>query len=384
MTPPSTHLGLPPPRVVRVPTATMPAESAKPSPEPVEPAAAPAPTPLVESGHVDLIDGQRLTGHPMTPGDAAVRPSADGSLGWVSPRLGELSIPLDVVRRVVMRPDLTPSHQQSDKHDRVLLSNGDRISGFVESIGRDVVITPEGTDGTRQSAAAIEMSQVAAIEFSNADAPPGHTPMVWLSDGSVIAASKVNIDAANGRASLVATIRAGKTVSEAETSALQLGELAAIVFDHSRLIPLSSIPTSEVSGGVDRRIVPPATTASIPGFDVSPLSCDDIVLPGPMTVTWNLPKETRRVGGWLVLDDSHWAWGDCQVTVSLAPAEPAGSAPVEVLSTRLNALHPAAMMAMNVSPGQRLVVQVAPGESGPVDDQVTLRHVLLLTGPSAN
>lgn len=381
-TPPSTHLGLPPPRVVRVPTIAIPTAQAKPGGELSEPPA--APQPVIEPGHIDLIDGQRLTGRPAIPTDPNAQQPADGTLAWANSRLGQLSIPLDLVGRVVIRPDFAAPISHNSKHDLVRLSNGDRIGGFVESVGRQVVIAPESADGSKPGTMAIDINQVAAIDFANAPVPARRMPMVWLSDGSVFGASRVSIDAPSGRASLVAAVLPGKPASETETSNLQLGEIAAIVFDHSRLIPLSSLPASAASSGAERRVVPPAQTAAVPGFDVSPLNCDDIVLPGPMTATWELPPEARRIGGWLVLDDSHWAWGDCQVTVSLSAAGSGSAAPVEVLSTRLNALHPAAMLAMDVSPGQRLIVQVLPGENGPVDDHVTLRHVLVLTVPAAN
>lgn len=383
-TPPSTHLGLPPPRAVRIPITATSTPSTKPSAEQEEPEVQPPPPIIIEPGHLDLIDGQRLTGHPLIPADPASPQPSDGSLAWANPRLGALSVPLELVRRVVIRPESGSRQAQSQKYDLVVLSNGDRLSGFIESVGRQVVISPETAEGSKPGTAAIDIGQVAVIEFANAAAAARQTSMVWLSDGSVIAASKVAIDAPSGRASLAAAIRADKPDSESETSSLQLGEMAAIAFDSSRLVPLASLPATATSGGSDRRITPPATTAAVPGFDVSPLSCDDIDLPGPMTVSWELPKHARRVGGWLVLDDSHWAWGDCHVTVSLAPGGSGSAAPIEVLSTRLNALNPAAMLAVDVSPGQRLVVHVSPGENGPVDDHVTLRHVLVLTAPPAD
>lgn len=163
-------------------------------------------------GTLVLTDGQRLAGR------LADAPAADGRLRWEHPLFGTLDVDLERVRAVAFEAPWTDRPSPVD--DTITLVNGDRVQGFVEHIGPEIVVDAGG------SRSAIAASRVASVELANPRAPLGG-PVVWLSDGSVLALSAITV-AITGRAELASADVAGSAGPVASVSAAQI---AAIAFD---------------------------------------------------------------------------------------------------------------------------------------------------------
>ena len=96
-----------------------------------------APAPLRISApepFVELVDGQRFVGRPGRIG-------AEGeAIAWVHEKFGTLMLPIDEVARFVLRPTPGDEHTPpgTPAADTIWLINGDRLEGFVETVGSRV------------------------------------------------------------------------------------------------------------------------------------------------------------------------------------------------------------------------------------------------------
>ena len=134
-----------------------PRESAAP-PKPAAPASSkrapePEPTPARASSTIELADGERFFGDiaPEAPPKDAVR--------WLHPTLGTMEFKFDQVRRI--RLDMPPPGSwgkaapvaaPDSKDDVVIFANGDRATGFVESVTgtpRQLHLSPVGKGEAR-------------------------------------------------------------------------------------------------------------------------------------------------------------------------------------------------------------------------------------------
>ncbi len=391
-------------------TFTAPTELIAPGPT----SATSTPTPPLASsppsqvGHpvsvIELVDGQRLTGSLASPEEKeeAGAPGSDQSLRWNHPRLGVQEIPLERVRSLRLPAAATPGVRPAvadleslsgvPDSDIVLLANGDRLTGFVDQIGGpsgEITVTPPPAPSVKPQPVRVPLKQTAYVVLANAAIRPTGI-MLWLGDGSVVATDRLAFDAAAGRVTLAA-----RAPSPAPTpppgppspgASLDLNDLRAIALDSSRLTALSSLGIAGFAPTGDRRIAEPPLVLPVAAGEPSPLGADDIVLPGPMSVEWKLPARASRLAGWITLEPSAWAWGDCTVTIALI--EPGRDEPSEPLARRsVSAAQP--IMPVNVElPGlreaARLRVTVDAGDSGPIQDRVRLRRMLIVSEPAAH
>ena len=350
------------------------------------------------SARVQLTDGQRLIGHLGAPELDADRD--DQSIRWIHPQLGGLTLPLDRLRRVELLigapgPGGTlAAAGATSELDVVSLMNGDRVEGYVESItgGDDgAVAVSRGTPTPKGAAPAapttMAIAQVASINLGNPTERPRGL-MLWLGDASVIAAQRIDIDAANARVTLNAQLPAAPGSDAAPQSgptSLDLADLRAVAFDAGRITPLSQLPLTAFAAQGGRRIAEPPRIRPVAGDGwPSPLGADDIELPGPMLAEWELPPGAVRLAGWVSLDPAAQIWGDCEVSLSVIGGDSA--APRDLARQRISAAQP--LMPVNVvlpglPSGARLRVTVEPGERGPIQDRVNLRRMLVLTTAGA-
>mgnify|MGYP000033813961 CR=1 FL=1 len=337
---------------------------------------------LAGAPFIELIDGQRFVGRPG-------HISANGeTIAWLHERFGTLLFSLDEVARFVMRPSATEAvvpASSSAKADTVWLVNGDRLEGFLESIGPRsggegfaLTIDAGGTPVT------IPVDQIVRAQFANPrQALAG--PVAWLADGSVVRLAAIETDTQRSVLSLTASAarRAGGPAGAASespgtvaTAQFSTAELSAIAFDSSRVLPLAGLDfLSYRPIGLSRRPGP-----RIDAVDAIPaaLGAADVLLPGPMEVEWALPTGVTRVVGTARLDDVDAVWGECVVVVELLTA---GSAAREVARMKLGntaLLVPLTADLGTTTAGDRLRVRVEPGELGPIRDRVRLERVLLL------
>ena len=124
-----------------------------------------------EGAMITLADGQRLAGEVGASGDGAAWISP-----WCAPR--PLGASLDGIASITFTADPAPA--VSDQ-DALLLRNGDRIDGIVESIDARTVTVDRGPSGKVTA----ELATVSSIALLAPPVPPAGA-RVWMADGSVI------------------------------------------------------------------------------------------------------------------------------------------------------------------------------------------------------
>lgn len=314
---------------------------------------------------IELIDGQRFVGMPvfLSTAQAEEFALASGEVGmaWSTPLLGNLRVPLDALRRVVLREAATPA-EFDELNDVLVLSNGDRTRGLLERVWPDVVLD---VDGQSRS---FELNEVASITLAN----PGEEPVgsrVWLSDGSIVA-----VDALETVPDGVAIDLAAPVGTPDQTLApLTMNEVLAVAFESGGVVPLAALgpprwdPSASwtlppVMGDPDRQLLGSAA----------------IELIGPVTASWSIPSDVRRVAIRARLREDCQVWGDCEVTVSVGGAV--------AFTERLHGESPQARFMIDLPSGEApigvLEIRVAEGLGGSIQDRVMLDGFLLLSSDS--
>lgn len=349
---------------------------------------------------LDLTDGERFVGELAfapasgTPAGAGKSPHADDAVFLRHDKLGMLAFPLDRVSKYWSnaRHAVAPGARTlSTTNDTLLLANAERLEGLVTRLAPTVVIEiaqpagkPGAADpkGSRATASAktpgteIEAGNIALVNLVNPSTPL-RTLRIDLADGTVLAADALAGDAQSGKLTFKA-IAAGS-----RGMLVDLSQLAGVAPDPSRITALASLPIASQKPAEGRIGASPAQVLADAG---APLAAADILLPGPMTVSWAIPAGVSSVIGYAQMDDRSFAWGDCMVVVSVAPAA-AGGSERELARGRLNATSPSLTISAEfgaIKPGDTLRVRTESGERGPIQDRVVLRRMLLLGGAGAN
>lgn len=307
-------------------------------------------------GLLELVDGQRVVGGfaPADPG----RP--EDHLAWEAGPLGTLVIKLDRVARVregamVAAP---PPRADRAKRDRVVLSNGDVLEGFVERLGAEVWVAV----GTSGPATRVEASRIREVTLTN-PLEPLTGRVLWLGAGSIIGVEAL----APARAGTLA-FSARAEVGSDRSIEVRLDQIRAFLPDAASLRPLSELPIARQEPAADRTGAAPVRVL---GRGDAPLNAADIELPGPMTVEWTLPENAARLAATVTLPVTARDWGDCEVIVEAVDAAGQGK-PLE--RQRLNADSPTFALNVPVAGAARVRVRVEAGAYGPIQDRVLLRR----------
>lgn len=303
----------------------------------------------VPQGVLRLVDGQSF------PGMLSSEPVEADRVRWAGRVGGLLSVPLERVAAMQLRPVVMPLGDGTS--DVLLLTNGDRVEGFLASVGPAVTIEAGGKPTT------IESSRVAAAVLANSAKPASGT-WVWLASGAVCRVTALTLGQ-DGRGELTLEAGDGKAVS------VEAGEVRAVVFDASSLRTLAQAKHQVTPSDADRPWTPPPAVGD-PALAL--LGAADIELPGPMTVTWSLPG-AARIAGDVELPESSRLWGDCNVTIEAI----ASGRVVPLWRHRLNEATPEASFNLELPGGSDLEwrVRLEAGENGPIMDRVVLRRVLV-------
>jgi len=249
---------------------------------------------------VDLVDGQRLIV------DVSESPDPESLTGRAA-GLGPVSIPIERIRLVsAAAPE---QHAPPPAADRVTLLNGDVLTGFVASLGAEVVI--ESDSGATTT---IGLARARSIELANPPEPPARDA-VFVSDtsGSVIIAREFSVGpdltftvetdaAALGVASNGAE-RVAYKPEHARFVSLSVRRVASSIVGIGDLQPDSVEPT----GG--RRWTPDPVNAA----PDTPPRIADVFLPAPAAVRFELPRGAVRFATGV----SHRGgpWTDCTASV---------------------------------------------------------------------
>ncbi len=318
---------------------------------------------ITPQGRLELADGQ------IFPGQMSPAKTKGEQLVWTTRELGDVTVPLESVRALSLRPSVVTGEVRQGAGDLVLLANGDRAEGFVASMGPKVDIESQGK--TRS----LDPARVAAVLFANKTVR-AQGAWVWLTSGTVCAVEKLAFDA-NGKGELNVRLpgvkgnavkgNAAKAVASIETA-----DIRAVSFDVTRLIPVASEPITSKATCPERRWTPEPIIGDVA---MAPLGAADIELPGPMSISWDAAGAVR-LSGVAELPKACRAWGDCDVTIELT-----GQGPAKPLwHQHLKDSQPEAMFNIMIPEGAKgqLTVRVDAGQYGPILDRVILRRPLML------
>ena len=298
----------------------------------------------------------RTTGGEVLAGRLAPpeKPGAE-TLVWRTARLGDLTLKLDEVKRLDFLPVAGEPGPGRPGEDRVLLSNGDVLAGFLESVGETVTV--EVAKQKRQA----PLASVARVELSNAVRPAAGM-LVWLADGQVLRATSLS-----GTAAGTTIVREGKPTAVASA------EIAGFVEDAAVLRPLAEFLPASVAPFGKR-----AWAGALEVGDAAvPLGAADVTLPSPMVVTWALPEGARRLSARVVLPAASRVWGDCVVIVEQTGVKGVGGK--ELGRFHLSGEAPEAELNVELLAGGGPVrVTLDEGANGPIQDRVMLRQPLVL------
>lgn len=325
-------------------------------------------SPRPRNSWIELADGQRLVGAPLVLGSAEAaalsEATAEPGLVWSTPLLGSVRVPLEALRRVVLRED--GHHAEFDElNDVLVLNNGDQTRGLLERLWPDVVLESDGQMRT------FELSAVASISLANPrESATGSR--IWLSDGSVLAVDSI-VSSDEGVSLLPA---APVELSSRERAVVTMDEVLAIAFESGGVRPLAELGQPQWEA-LSQWALPPM--AQDP--DRVLLGAAKIELIGPVKATWALPPGVRRVSIRARLRDDCRTWGDCQVSVAVGERTIAGK--------RLSGDSPDATFTIDLADdGGRaaepsaLTVLIEEGRNGAVQDRVMIEGFILRSSDS--
>ncbi len=317
------------------------------------PAAPPAPKPQQAPAIaliIDLVDRQRLIGA-LVPGAS----SAD-SITIRHAIFGDVRLAIDQVRGIRPKGAEAPGDRGEEATgDVVVLNNGDRISGVIESIAGTLKLTGKG--GTRE----IPMERVQRIALAN-PAQPAQGLMAWLGDGSIVRCEELR------------TTRLGdvelRTTLGSEAAPIPLEDIAAIAFHAESLAALAELDPPKIEPAPGRRWSPGPRLLS---RERVPLDLAEIELRGPAAATWSIPPKASRFSARIDLPREAWTWGNASVRV-LADGR-------ELAACALSGESPSCSVSVAIDRAEHLSIVIDSGEFGPVENRIVLRAAMLLVSP---
>lgn len=312
------------------------------------------PYPTGDEQVVVLADGQRLVGKPNT--------SAEGdsdALSWRHPWLGKIEVPLDTIAAVrFLRGAELP---ESGESDVVVLTNGDRLEGFIVGLGATIALEIESVDENgRPSPRVVEipMERVSSVALV---APPieGRDRRVWFDEGTVV-------DARSFRVTDDGAVRFTTTWTNDETK-VSLSHLAAIHLDRAAMVPLNRCTRLSVEGTTPRYIVPSPADLE----PSAPLGLGALELRGPLVVRYAIPEGARRFAAEASLPETARTWGDFEVVIRVDD--------VEIYREHFDRDTPESRINVPLD-GAELAIELTPGKHGPIQDRLHLVRAMVLLG----
>jgi len=303
------------------------------------------------AGMVELTDGQALTGQWAGANESG------NALRWEHPALGVVDLPLTSIGRVRLadRPAPMPDAEVGDV---VVLSNGDRLTGFVESVGADAItITPADADAPID----LPADRLAGLSLANPPAAASAAPyLLVLDDGSRIAATDLTW--------LEQTLTFTPALARDAGRGLTLPAERLVRIDAAGsgrvLRPLATAPMALTAGG------------EVFGVPYPPRADGEtITLHAPATVRFTLPDGAQRLAATVRLDlpaalsEDRRRLADCTLRIDHGQAQPT--------VIELSAEQPESRLNLPLT-GGTLQITAAEGEFGPILDRIALTDALML------
>lgn len=304
---------------------------------------------------VELVDAQRLV-IDITDSDDPE------SLAGTALGLGACRIPLERIARIARPGAAWRADTPTD--DVVLLTNGDRLSGFVASIGAEVAI--ESADGV---IARVPFARVREIRLANPPAAQGdsHAPLVTDDLGITLRARSLSINLSGQPRLMVSPgplgldSRGEDLIAYDRPSARLMG--VRHIPDPSTLA-LNTITPDRITATGNRRWTPDPVAR--PEADpVLPLG--DIHMPAPAEATYPIAPGAARFAC-TIRAARPGAWTDC---IARVHAVSANGTRTLLAEHRLTRASPSADIAADLPANTRaIVLEIDPGAHGAVQDAV--------------
>jgi hypothetical protein len=297
------------------------------------------------AGLLELTDGQRWPG-------VLVRAQGE-TLTWRGPA-GVRDVPLERVRRWTLVPGIAPDISGA-RDDIVVLTNKDRLEGFVASVDS---AAGQLTLERRGKAEPLRLDTIALIApaAKDSDVASDAAPiMVWLrgEEPAIVAATDVTTDSPRGESTprLSFSGTALGAIDPANISAIRL---------RANLAPLASIAAS-LAPKADSWQPEPIIRGEGPAAEIELL--------GPGEWTWTLPAGAARLSATVALASEATAWGDAAITIESADQRWTGTL------TGAGPLERDATLSLRGT----LRVRIEAGSSGAVGARVVLRRAVVET-----
>ena len=322
------------------------------------------------TGLATLTDGQQIAGAPDTVPSADAQPT--GALPWSLAAAGDapLAIQLERLRSAAFhatphtlgRLDAAP-----DDRDLLILANNDQATGFIASLAGPAVIE---TDAGELS---LPLDLIAGVSLANPHNDRTGTT-IYLDDRSILTVENAEIDNANKSLRLTAPDINASATRTAEPQDLAIPSAAVLAAAQPGIVPLASL-TPQRQQTPQSAVVPLSIQTSRHPDDLAPtgatpLGLADLTLPGPMSVTYNLPQNTTRFATTAHLDPAAARWAHCTLTISL-DRQPHSTI---TFSSEHPPTTPINIPTNNAS---SLTITLDEGQRGPIGDRVTLRRPIL-------
>ncbi len=295
--------------------------------------------------YIRFVDGQLIPGNLTTNGPMPL---------WRSAWLHDL--PIDLDRISAMRLIDGAEVPQAGDVDEVILANGDRLRGLIESIGINLVIERMNESGS--SLVSIPIDRVASFALVNPDDVP-RGMNAWFLGGHRIAGAGIRIGDDG-------YVRIERPVLGGDMAEVPIDFLRGVVFDAELVIPLAALPVKIDAGdaGLIRPWIPEPTVS--PGnwpIDAAPIRLD-----GPLRATWRLPAAGCRLCATIELPlDSTRGSFDLVVRDDQQ----------EIRRVSINASNPVERITVPLT-SDRLTIEIEMGDDGPFMDVAMLREAIII------
>ncbi|GEM_PF-4566045 len=296
---------------------------------------------------VELADGQRWVGAPAPA-------SLPEHLDWKIDRVGVLSAPLEQVLLARLRPDAPmPGIDPQTAEDRLLLANGDALSGLLVAIGDDVEFEVSGsTEATH-----LPLAQVASLALVNPPARPSGM-VVWLADGSVLSIKECRWSPA----SFQFTTSVDSLKCNVETEMLR-----GINFAAERVTPLAHFEpqVSHESKWISVVESPQMLDAG------RPVGLSDVQMRGPIEARYALPEGATRFVATAVVPRFAADWAELNLSV-IVDGQTVFEAGMDGTGRSRREID------VPLHDASTLTIQIDEGARGPIQDVIVLQRPMLL------
>jgi hypothetical protein len=313
--------------------------------------------------YITLADGQIIKGAIMdSPDSDKMRYTAySGSI-----IRGQASIPLERLLWISDQPNIDPSALNTDS-DSIKTMNGDVLLGFIESVG------PVTTISSDRDELEVRLGQIRSMGFANLPEPV-EGMYLSTSDHLNLRVSSFDFDFQHP---LTLTVDARSLGLDSESRAVWLLDPDAPVGVHvvrasERILSLTEIVPELVEPTGDRSWTP-FPTVLVSSADPILSSID---LHAPVRAVYRVPEGASRFACELVAPINTWT--DCLASVYSISYS---GERTQLLYQRLDTNHPVESLNTELEPDTEMIeIRIDPGENGPIQDRVLIKHPRLLIG----